>query len=610
MSVTARWRHLTRQLRPNALQRLSPAGQAQLLHMSFARLCYSVSAMPVMSAFLSAYLFFALDVSPMWVLAWGVVYLASLVPVRSWQVHFKQALTTLGPGDAMVRWQPKIERLAFVHGLGISMLVPLTMGHASHEFMLILYVLLVSILSANSGQMTPFFSVFNRMFWGTLGVFIVMPWALPSHWHYLLPMSTVMAFVMYRSAINSHLFFVRQVELEELSQDLAVRYREASEAAADALRQKSEFLATASHDLRQPVHAINMLTHAALQSNRDAHVGTILSDLNASTGALTLMLNALLDLSRLESGALKPCAEPVSLSHLVDEVATLLRPQAQQRGLVIRVRTPRGAAMVLADPVLMRQAVTNLAHNALRYTLHGSILMAVRRVAGAWQIEVWDTGVGIATEDQERVFLPYFRNELAWRIDNVGHGLGLAVVARCAKLMQATVGLQSRLGLGSRFWLRLPQVADMPATSALNWMKPADPASPILDSLQGRCLVVEDDLSVQTAWRALLNGWGLDARFAEHGQEAFAHLDAGFMPQVILCDQRLRSGESGFELLGALLARCPAATGAMISGELDAPELTQAEDQGYVVLRKPVDLQTLHTLLRSWLVDGQPTQSN
>ncbi len=563
-----------------------------------------------MSAFLSAYQFFALNVSPMWVLVWGAVYVAALVLVRNWQVHFKQVLATLGPGDAVVRWQPKIELLAFVHGLGISVLVPLTMGHASHEFMLILYVLLVSILSANSGQMTPFFSVFNRMFWGTLGVFIVMPWALPSHWHYLLPMSTIMAFVMYRSAINSHLFFVRQIVLEELSQDLAVRYREASEAAAEALRQKSEFLATASHDLRQPVHAINMLTHAALQSNRDPHVGGILGDLNASTGALTLMLNALLDLSRLESGALKPCAEPVSLSHLVGEVATLLRPQAQQRGLTIRVRAPQGAAMVLADPVLIRQAVTNLAHNALRYTLRGGILMAVRRVADAWQVEVWDTGVGIATEDQERVFLPYFRNELAWRIDNAGHGLGLAVVARCAKLMQASVGLQSRLGLGSRFWLRLPKTADLTVTSAMPVTEAVDPVSITLDKLHGRCLVVDDDLSVQTAWRALLNEWGLDARFAEHGQEAFAHLDAGFMPQVIFCDQRLRSGESGFELLGALLSRCPAATGAMISGELDAPELAQAEDQGYLVLRKPVDVQTLHILLRSWLVDGQPNQSN
>lgn len=604
MSITTRWRHLLRQLRPDAMQRLSPAGQAQLLQMSFARLRYSVTAMPVMSAFLSAYLFFALTVSPMWVLAWGAAYLVALVWVRSWHAHFKQALATLAPRDAVVRWQPKIERLAVVHGLGISLLVPLTMGHASHEFMLILYVLLVSILSANSGQMTPFFSVFDRMFWGTSGVFVLMPWALPSHWHYLLPMSVVMAFVMYRSAINSHLFFVRQVELEALSQDLAVRYREASEAADEALRQKSEFLATASHDLRQPVHAINMLTHAALQSNRDAHVGAILGDLNASTGAMTLMLNALLDLSRLESGSLKPCAEPVSLSHLVAEVATLLRPQAQQRGLTIRVRAPQGATMVLADPVLIRQAVTNLAHNALRYTLRGGILMAVRRVAGAWQVEVWDTGVGIAIEDQERVFLPYFRNELAWRIDNAGHGLGLAVVARCAKLMQAMVGLQSRLGLGSRFWLRLPQATDMAATSMLTWTKPADAKPPILDTLQGRCLVVEDDLSVQTAWRALLHGWGLDARFAVHGQEAFAHVDSGFMPQVILCDQRLRSGESGFELLGALLSHCPNATGAMISGELDAPELVQAEDQGYLVLRKPVDVQTLHTLLRSWLIDG------
>jgi len=605
------WRHqLVRQLRPDAMLRLSPAGQAQLLKMSFDRLRYSISAMPVMSAFLSTYLFFALKVSPVWVLAWGVCYLAALLLIRAWHARFKQALATVGPGELTLNWQRKIERLATAHGMGISLLVPLTMGHASHEFMLILYVLLVAILSANSGQMTPFFSIFHRMFWGTMGVLILMPWALPDHWQYLLPMSLVMAFVMYRSAINSHLFFVRQVELEALSQDLAIRYRDASEAADEALQQKSEFLATASHDLRQPVHAMNMLTHAAIQTNRDAHVGTILSDLHASMGSLTLMLNALLDLSRLDSGALQAVAEPVSLSRLVEEVATLLRPQAQQRALAIRVHVPPDAALVQADPVLIRQAVINLAHNALRYTLHGGILVAVRRVAGAWQMEVWDTGVGIATDDQERIFLPYFRHALAWRIDNAGHGLGLAVVARCAKLMQATVGLQSRLGVGSRFWLRLPPAPHMPATSSITAGRPATTASESFDALKGRCLVVDDDLSVQAAWRALLKAWGLDARFAEHGQEAVAFIEAGFVPHAIFCDQRLRSGESGFELLGALLSRCPQASGAMVSGELDAPELRQAEDQGYVVLRKPVDVQTLHTLLRSWLTYAEPDHSN
>jgi len=610
LSVVIWLRELVRRLRPDAMLRLSPAGQAQLLKMSFDRLRYSVSAMPVMSAFLSAYLFFALKVSPVWVLGWGVCYLAALLLIRTWHARFKQALATVGPGDMISNWQRKIERLAAAHGLGISLLVPLTMGHASHEFMLILYVLLVAILSANSGQMTPFFSIFHRMFWGTLGVLILMPWALPDQWLYLLPMSMVMSFVMYRSAINSHLFFVRQVELEALSQDLAIRYREASEAAAEALQQKSEFLTTASHDLRQPVHAMNMLTHAAMQSNRDARVGAILGDLNASMRSLTLMLNALLDLSRLDSGALQAVGEPVSLSSLVKEVATLMRPQAQQRGLAIRVHVPPGAAMVQTDPVLIRQALINLTHNALRYTLHGGILVAARRVAGAWQIEVWDTGVGIATDDQERVFLPYFRHALAWRIDNAGHGLGLAVVARCARLMRATVGLQSRLGEGSRFWLRLPPAPPMPATSSITAGRPATTGSESFDVLKGCCLVVDDDLTVQAAWRAMLNGWGLDARFAEHGQEAFAFIDAGFVPHAILCDQRLRSGESGFELLVALLARCPQASGAMVSGELDAPQLKQAEDQGYLVLRKPVDVQTLHTLLRSWLIYGGPDHSN
>jgi len=119
--------------------------------------------------------------------------------------------------------------------------------------------------------------------------------------------------------------------------------------------------------------------------------------------------------------------------------------------------------------------------------------------------------------------------------------------------------------------------------------------------LHGRCLVLDDDPHVLGAWSALLGTWDVEVRLASNAREAFAHIEAGFAPQAILCDQRLRSGESGFEVLLALLERCPDAHGAMVSGEFDAPELQEADAQGYLVLRKPVDADTLHALLAQWL---------
>jgi DNA-binding NtrC family response regulator len=119
--------------------------------------------------------------------------------------------------------------------------------------------------------------------------------------------------------------------------------------------------------------------------------------------------------------------------------------------------------------------------------------------------------------------------------------------------------------------------------------------------LNGRCLVLDDDRQVLTAWHAMLESWGVDARFASTAAEAFGHLDRGFVPAAIFCDQRLRSGESGFDILRELLARCPGASGAMVSGELHSAELMQAEDEGYLVLRKPLDLLALHAVLDNWL---------
>lgn len=238
----------------------------------------------------------------------------------------------------------------------------------------------------------------------------------------------------------------------------------------------------------------------------------------------------------------------------------------------------------------------NLMQNALRYTQRGGVLMAVRRRAGQWQFEVWDTGVGIAQADQQRVYSPFFRPEHAWRIDDAGHGLGLAVVARCADLMSAGHGLNSREGLGSRFWLRLPaaEIGEYRSVED-NELRLAMAGGNTL--LTGRCLVVDDEPQVRSAWETLLCAWGISAVCVASGAEAFAAVDGGFQPDVIFCDQRLRSGESGFELLQALLGHCPAAAGAMISGELDSPALAQAEQEGYLVLHKPLDPDALHALL-------------
>ena len=311
---------------------------------------------------------------------------------------------------------------------------------------------------------------------------------------------------------------------------------------------------------------------------------------------MNLMFDALLDLSKLEAGAVPQRGTRVCLQRLMQDIQVMFREQARQRGLKLRLRAPRQDAFVLADAALLRQALVNLVHNALRYTPEGGVLFGLRRRGADWQVEVWDSGVGVAAGDGAQIFSPWFREAHAWRLDSAGHGLGLAVVARCARLLGATVGFQSRLGQGSRFWLRMPSSARA-VSAPLQVPMPEPPRQ----GLTGHCLVLDDDPQVIAAWRHLLQAWGVDGRFAGNAAEAFACLDAGFVPDAVFCDQRLRSGESGFEILRGVLARCPQARGAMVSGELHSTELQEAEADGYLVLRKPMDPAELHALLSAWL---------
>ncbi len=200
------------------------------------------------------------------------------------------------------------------------------------------------------------------------------------------------------------------------------------------------------------------------------------------------MLNSLLDLSKIESGNVLSAPTKVDIGALLDSVITLFREEANSRALRLCIRRPKRHIYVMGDPLLVRQSLINLIQNALRYTLRWRVLVAIRPRGDECMVEVWDTGVGIADEEKGKIFSPYYRPELAWKIDSAGHGLGLAVVARCAKLMKVKYGMQSIEGKGSRFWMRFTQYAG--EDSVLDTPPAADnTATPVRYApLHGSCL--------------------------------------------------------------------------------------------------------------------------
>ncbi len=585
---------------------ISMQGQARLLEMTFGLMLSSIFVLPLVSLALT--LFYAQGHDARWMWVWcGFYALFAMVMFVQRRIYLADR-ERLGADALMRKWKPRLEQCALLHGAGITAPMAIVAGHASYDFALLLLVTNAAIIVGNATLQTPVLSVFMRLFMAGWNASLpLLIWVFPDHWHFILPLALLHSLIVYRHSHTTHRFFVHQVRLEERGAQMAARYLAARDEAQAALEEKNRFLSIAAHDLRQPVHAMGLLAEAIARRNHDPGLNAPLADLQRSVHSVNLMFNSLLDLSRIESGHVAVHAEPVTLDLLFGDVLTLFREEASTRGLELRVRPPGPHAAVLADADLLRQLLVNLVHNALRYTLRGGVLITARRRRAGWQIEVWDTGVGVALEDHERIYAPFYRPQHAWNIDNNGHGLGLAVVARCATLMGAGYGLSSRLGRGSRFWLHLPAATpaesmSLPSRYSVGLWETRDIGGRQgLGQFKGSCLVIDDDPQVVVAWAALLQVWGVSAQFASCAAEAWALVDAGFQPQAILCDQRLRSGESGFDVLRALMARCPDAYGAMVSGELNSPELLEAENDGYLVLRKPLDVVKLHAVLAQWL---------
>ena len=545
-----------------------------------------------------------------WALAWSI-HLGRAMVLRQ---RAKQSDSEwVAQAVNAAHWQVMIYGLIWAMPIVLLAIERIRTGHvASIELSYMLYTALTAIVAICTNSLSSLLRFFERYFVGGWIVpTLAVPFMFGGHGWVLLPLAMLYGWIAFQHARTTHVFLVKQVQLEESSHILSLQYKQAKleaeaarGAAEHALRDKSEFLRTASHDLRQPVHAMGLLVETLSRESNESALQPLLRDLQSSVRSVNLMFNSLLDLSKLEVSDQAATVEPVDLQALLDELTALFKPEAQRRLLQWRLFSPAKPAWVMADAALLRQAVFNLTHNALRYTSAGGVLVGLRARHIAdhahWQIEVCDTGAGIAQQEQDQIFSPYYRSEHSWKIDSAGMGLGLAVFKQCAQRMQAPYGMRSVLGQGSRFWLSLPQAQVGSSAQQLRFVANTPQH---LRALRGRCLVLDDDPLVRNAWQGLLQSWGLQARLVVDAREALACLDAGFEPQVIFCDQRLRSGESGFEVLQALLARCPQAKGGMISGELDAPELIQAQEMGYTVLRKPVPADVMHAVLARWLSD-------
>ncbi len=378
-------------------------------------------------------------------------------------------------------------------------------------------------------------------------------------------------------------------QVREATKEISARKEEA-EAATLA---KTRFLAAASHDLRQPTHALGMFIARLGQLPLDATSRKLVGNLEASALAMQNLLDSLLDISRLDQGVVPVHPTNFSLQTLLDNVTGSMAPVAAAKGLVLRIR-PTGL-WACTDANLMQRMVMNLVHNAINYTEQGSVLLACRCTADAARvrIEVWDSGIGISPEHHGDIFKEFYQVGNRGRDRSQGLGLGLNIVERSAQLLGVRVSLKSELGCGTRFTLHAPAgQPDAPSVVSLDRFAGTD-----LEGIQ--ILVVEDDVAAREAICELLSSWGCKVVSADNAPNAIAMVRAGMIPKVIVSDYRLGDGGDGLqviawlrEMTGQDLPAC------LMSGDTDAALLQLALDAGLTLLHKPVRPAKLRSLLR------------
>ncbi len=394
-------------------------------------------------------------------------------------------------------------------------------------------------------------------------------------------------------------FTNKQVKLLETFADQAIiaienvrlfdELQEKSRSLELANQYKSQFLATASHDLRQPLHALNLFV-AQLDNETDpAERDRVIAQIGSAVSEMTVLFNALLDVSKLDAGLLTPQPSDFSLAALLARLQSMFAQSAEEKNLRLKVVSCRHS--VRSDAILLERILINLLSNAIRYTSVGGVIIGCRRRGASLRIDVRDTGPGIPPDHQRRIFDPYYQIDPAPAGSDGGLGLGLAIVERLSRLLDHPLELTSRPGGGSCFSITVPLAAVSPK---------AAPSQPAVagDPLKGRLIVViDDDVLALSAVRGVLRSWGSDvvaASTAAAALTAARKLDRP--PDLVISDYRLSDGSTGVDAIAFLRTEFGADVPAfLISGDTSG-SLREAEASRYHMLQKPVLPMALRAL--------------
>jgi two-component system, sensor histidine kinase len=388
----------------------------------------------------------------------------------------------------------------------------------------------------------------------------------------------------------------KRVEKELIkARELADRAREEADRANQS---KSRFLATASHDLRQPLQALSMLHGTLRRMDATPASQEALSQQGLAIDAMKRLLNALLDISKLESGAVKPQPCVFPLKKLFDQLRTEFAAAAEVKGLALEVEDT--AIFTRTDPALVEQLLRNLLSNAIKYTRSGLVELRARATPAGVHVEVRDTGVGIPEDQLSFIFDEFFQVGVARNTTREGYGLGLAIVQRIAKLLGLHVDVRSQLGKGSTFSLQLPQTSqnavDCRTDSADSDQQPGKTVQ------SGKILVTEDEPAVLRATRLLLELEGYQVIATANREDALDHAREHPNIDLVVSDYHLKEDQTGLDVISAVrevLARNIPAI--LVTGDTSSAIRKLPRDAGLRLASKPIDADELLMLIHELL---------
>ena len=399
------------------------------------------------------------------------------------------------------------------------------------------------------------------------------------------------------------------LEMEHRVDEATTELRAQKTAAEAAMMARSRFLAAASHDLRQPMHALTLLVEALKEKIRPqaGEPLRLVEHIEASAHAMESLLNALLDISKLDAGVVVARLECFVVAPMLERLGRQFGPLAAEKRLALHIHPSQVA--VFTDPVLLERILSNLIANAIRYTQHGRVVVGLRRVQKDWvRFEVLDTGPGIPEDFRERIFEEYFQLENPERDRDKGLGLGLAIVQRLTRLLGSPVEVESTVGRGSAFKIRA--VRCEPPVAKVEDTQPGTSTPGLLGNRGQPPLVVfiDDDEAILEAMAAVFDQWGIDLAAGFDAQQIKDDLfELGRRPDAILCDYRLRDGRTGIEAIQELRSVFgPGIPAALITGDTATTTIQAIDATGLPVLHKPLKPAMLRAYLSHMLSLAQP----